>query len=196
MADFNSSLPIRTESNGDVVVKIVDNTITSQGLSVDSGGRVTTKISDGTDQLEINADGSVSVNIRDGAGSNFSNTNPLPVSIQPSSGTEVNDYNTSASLAASASSNHDYTAVGTFTLNQIEASASAKLKIEVQVETGVASGVFNTYFVKFNSTSDPNMSIVLKNAITVAAGVRVRVIRTNRDNQSQDVYSTICGIEN
>lgn len=47
MSDYNSSLPIRTENNGDAAVKIVDGTITSQALGVDSAGRMTTKLNDG-----------------------------------------------------------------------------------------------------------------------------------------------------
>jgi hypothetical protein len=69
------------------------------------------------------------------------------------------------------------------------------MKIEVQIETGVATAVFNTVFVQFSSTAETNMSIHLAAPITVAAGVRVRVIRTNRDNQAQDLYSTISGQE-
>ena len=34
MADFDSSLPIRTENNGDVVSRISDGTVTSQLLTV------------------------------------------------------------------------------------------------------------------------------------------------------------------
>jgi hypothetical protein len=139
-----------------------------------------TKINDGTDTLLVNTDGSINVVVSDST-----------------PGTSVNDYNTSAALAAAGTSNHDYTVTAgkTLSLNQIEASGSGKMKIEVKVETAVASGVFNTRFVQFNSTSNPNMSIQLKDEIVVAAGVRVRVIRTNKDNQAQDVYSTICGYE-
>src|SRR5262249_31596273 len=99
--------------------------------------------------------------------------------------------------AAAASSNHDYTVTAgkTLHLTQIEASASGKAKIEVEVETGVATNTFTSYFVQFNSTADPNMSLELTNSISVAAGVRVRVVRTNKDNQAQDLYSTICGYE-
>ncbi len=39
------------------------------------------------------------------------------------------------------------------------------------------------------------MQIRLTAPISVAAGVRVRVTRTNRENQAQDVYSSICGVE-
>jgi hypothetical protein len=46
MSDFNSSLPVRTETNGDVAAKIVDGTITSQALAVDASGKITTKLDD------------------------------------------------------------------------------------------------------------------------------------------------------
>lgn len=47
MADFNSSLPVRTQTNGDVAVKIVDGTTVSQALGVDASGRLTIKLDDG-----------------------------------------------------------------------------------------------------------------------------------------------------
>lgn len=132
------------------------------------------------------------------AGADVSATNPVPVVIsQDNPGTEINNYNTASAVAAGATSNHDYTvtALKTLLLTQIEAAASGKMKIEVQIETGVATGVFNTRFVQFSSTAETNMSISLRAPISVAAGVRVRIIRTNKDNQSQDLYSTICGQE-
>jgi hypothetical protein len=55
MSDFNSSLPIRTQSNGDAAVRVVDGSVTSQALSVDSSGRVTTKLSDGVNAGTIKA---------------------------------------------------------------------------------------------------------------------------------------------
>jgi hypothetical protein len=39
------------------------------------------------------------------------------------------------------------------------------------------------------------MQLQLKSPISQVAGAKVRIIRTNRDNQAQDVYSTICGQE-
>jgi hypothetical protein len=69
MADFDSSLPIRTENNGDVVSKICDATVESQQLKVNADGSIDVNaefapgtkviITDGTDDLAINADGSV-----------------------------------------------------------------------------------------------------------------------------------------
>lgn len=283
MADFNSSLPVRTENNGDVVSRISDGTVTSQLLAVnadgsinitDNGGSITVdgtvtvtatnldirdlshtqdsvKLGDGTDFVAVNADGSLNItdnggsltvdatnldirdlvfatdkvdvsgssvtvtatdlDIRDlshtqdsvkiGDGTDFLAINAdgsINVSLASTpAGDEINDYNTASGIAANASSNHDYTvsAGKTFYLKQIEASGSGKMKIEVRIETSAGSGTFNTRFVQFNSTATPNMGIHLDAPITVAAGVKVRVVRTNRDGAGQDVYSTISGQE-
>lgn len=45
--DANNSLPVRTEANGDVAVKIVDGSITSQALAIDATGKPTIKLNDG-----------------------------------------------------------------------------------------------------------------------------------------------------
>ncbi len=127
------------------------------------------KVGDGTDFLAINSDGSINVKISDA-----------------SPGTAVADYNTAASIAGGASSTHTYTSTGNFYLEQVEASGSGKMKIEIAVNGA-------TKAVLFNSTSSPNMSLVLKQPILATTGQTVTVVRTNRDNQSQDVYSTIIG---
>jgi len=127
------------------------------------------KIGDGTDFLAVNTDGSINVKISDG-----------------SPGTPINNYNTAASVAGGASNTHTYTSTGNFYLTQVEASASGKMKIEVQVNG-------TTRFVQFNSTANTNMQITLSQPILATTGQTVTVIRTNRDNQSQDVYSTVLG---
>ena len=126
-----------------------------------------------------------------------SKTNAMPVYITDSPGVEVNDYNTASAIAAAGTSNHDYTvtAAKTFRMSQILASASGKLKIEIQVETGVITGIFTSKFVMFNSASSPNIVLPLNEQLSVAAGVRVRLIRTNLDKSAEDVYSTMCGHE-
>lgn len=127
-----------------------------------------------------------------------SDQTPIPVTISSDRpGTEICSYNTASALAAAGVSNHDYTvtALKTFTLTQIECTGSGKMKVEIQIETGAATGVFNTRFVQFNSTANTNTSLHLEAPITVAAGVRVRIIRTNRDLAAQDLYSTILGQE-
>lgn len=325
MSDFASSLPIRTENNGDAVVLLADGTITSQTASVDSNGSQSTiikdssgnavtsqtsgsqqaldvginvagvqvdprairaltsadvvtanqgapntdankwpvSVTDGTDTLSITAAGEATVSVTQPlptgsntigsvgvtnlpatvdtnfgavgastirvaaepgnasgladfnngatgaqtlrvaanlavAGANVTAANPVPVSVVSSvPGTKKDDFKDASAIAAGASDNHDYTVTAglTLTLNQIEASASGKAKMEVQVETGVATNTFTTKFVQFNSTAAPNMSVHIDDPISVAAGVRVRVIMTNKDNQAQDLYSTICGSE-
>lgn len=47
MSATQQSLPVKTLTNGDVVVEIADGTTPSQKLSVDSSGRITTKLDDG-----------------------------------------------------------------------------------------------------------------------------------------------------
>lgn len=165
----------------DVTGSDVTATVTATNLDIRDLTHVSdsVKVGDGTDFLAVNANGSINVVISD------------------ASGDEINDYDTAAAVAGGASDNHDYTvtALKTLMLSQIEASGSGKAKIEVQIETGAATNTFVSRFVQFNSTSSPNMSLMLKAPIAVAAGVRVRVIRTNRDNQAQDLYSTISGNE-
>jgi hypothetical protein len=155
---------------------------------------------DGTDLRAISVDtsGKVNVDLHDATGAAFSSANPLPVSISSSTpGTPVQDYKDATAIAAAASDNHDYTVTAGKTLNlaRIWASASGKLKVQVEVETGVATGTFVTKFVGFNSTAAPNIDITVVSVIAVAAGVRVRVVATNEDKQSMDLYSTIEGTE-
>lgn len=253
MADYNSSLPVRSEADGTderLHVKIVDGTTPAQRAIVDTDGNVHVEMHGndpaGTDRpvrtSELGAltpDGvynaadntkpgntgliastrdaapsdttqterltsitdsggtvkALDISLHDEDGEAYSASNPLPVTISESEGTEVNDYNTAAAVAAAASSNHDYTPAGDFTFTQFSAAASGKCKIQVQVETAVASNTFTTKFVMFNSTAMPNMDKTLREPISVAAGVRVRIVRTNLDNQPQDLYSTITGHE-
>lgn len=124
-------------------------------------------------------------------------TNPVFVTTDTIPGTSVNDYKRAIAIAAGASDTHDYTvtAAKTLYLNQIEATGSGKAKVEVEIETGVGTGIFTTRWVMFNSTADPNMTLHIDNAIAVAAGVRVRVIITNKDVAAADLYTTISGYE-
>lgn len=262
MSDFDSSLPVRTENNGDVASKIVDGTITSQALKVEADGSINVNatatdldirdLAFATDSVDVsgsevsldaatlaalenttvtvdNAAGAAAVNIQDGGnsitvdgsvtvsatnldirdlthasdsikvgdGTDFLAVNTdgsINVIVQEDVGTEVVDYDTAAAVAGGASSNHDQVFASASKLFQVWASASGKLKIEVQIETGSATGVFNTIAVGFNSTADANIDLTLAKYAAIPLGARVRVIRTNRDNQTQDVYSTIVGI--
>jgi hypothetical protein len=109
-------------------------------------------------------------------------------------GIEINSCS-SGPLAANQTSTHEYkvTTGRKLELLQIEATGTGPLKIEVQVET--ALNTFSTRFVKYNSLENPNLSIHLAAPITVPSGMRVRIIRTNRERYAQEVSTTICGQE-
>lgn len=131
-------------------------------------------------------------------GANVSNTNPVPVQLTSALiGSSVNDYNTVASVAAGSTSNHTYTitAAKTFNGKKIWASASGKLKIEVQISPDGAT--YTSKWVGFNSTANPNISIDLDELVFLESGTgsTIRIIRTNEDKASMDVYSTISGTE-
>lgn len=255
MADYNSSLPVRSEGDVDekLQAKIVDATTPSQQMEVDTDGNahvevhgnnptnndVVLKLSEegnangrgdyhATDNTIPNSSGLIahernaaktsahqikrvsaidsSVNntvtaldvaIRDASGNPFTPNNPMPVSVEESAGDEVVDYNTGVAVAKDATSNHSYTVTAskTLLLDEVLCSASAKTKFALQVETGVASGVFNTVAVAFNSTATPTTRIKLHKRLKVSAGVIVRVARTNIDTNAQDLYTTIIGVE-
>lgn len=122
-------------------------------------------------------------------------TNPVYVSENAVPGTTVDDFKDASSIAVNASDTHVYTAGGTtaFYFDQVIAAGSGLTKMLVQVETGVATGIFVTKFVQFNSTADASMDVTLASPILVPTGVRVEVIMTNLDKGAQDLYSTICG---
>lgn len=135
------------------------------------------KIGDGTDFLAINADGSINV---------------IP---QEDPGTELVTYSVSPSVAAGASANHDFLFATASRLYQVLSSASGKLKVEIQIETAAASNTFTTICVRFNSTATPDCDMTLSKYAVIPAGARVRVIKTNKDTQAQDLYSTIVAIQ-
>lgn len=130
-------------------------------------------ISDGTDTLAVNTDGSINV-----------------VVSGEQDGDEIVDFNTTASVIKLASTNHDYTvtAAKTFIGEEVFASGSGKLKVEVLVNAVLK-------FVGFNSTANPNVRIPLEKIVKAAATQVVRITITNLDNQTQDVYSTLLGVE-
>lgn len=138
------------------------------------------------------------VSLHDENGEVYTVDNPLPVVATDSEGgTKIHDYKAAGSVAKDATDDHDYTVTAgkELRLKQILASASGKCKLELKIETGVGTGTYNTVVTKFNSTAEPNICFELVERIIIAAGVKVRVTMLNRDNQPQDLYSTIVGIE-
>lgn len=228
MADFDSSLPVRTQTAGDVIAKICDATTNTQQLAIDATGRPTVnqgapntasngwpvKPTDGTNSQSFTASGEAKVDLTVVSGSaitlgqkTMANSFPVvissdqtavPVVIVDSTGSGmVNDYKSASAVAAGASDDHDYvvTALKTLTLKGVKCAASGKARFNVQVETGVGTGIFNSYYNLFVSTAEGNALLELSEPMSVAAGVTVRVHATNRDLTAQDLYSTIEGSE-
>lgn len=186
-------------------------------LLQDANGRLYTQIHDGGNVISVDdaggsitVDGTVTVtatdlDIRDltlaqdavrisANTSANSETNPIYVQQATAvSGDEVHSYNTAAAVAADSTSNHDYTVVGTtFLLKKVVASFSGGGKIEVQ--TGPLASLV-TVAVGFVPKEGGTIQLEFDppKEIPVTLTGTVRVIRTNRQGQAQDVYSTIMG---
>lgn len=169
-----------------------------------AGGAAAVNIQDGGNSITVDA---VDLDIRDltlaqdavkvsGNTSANSQTNPIFVQNVDNAITgEVHDYNTAAAVASDATSNHDYTVVSTFKLRQVTVAASGGCKFEIQygpvaslvsVKVGFIAKEGGVEEVHFNPPLEvPNTS----------TGT-LRVIRTNRQGQAQDLYSTIEGTDN
>lgn len=121
-------------------------------------------------------------------------TNPIFVKeVDAVVSNEVNSYDTAAAVAGNSTSNHNYTVTGTtFLLRSVIFSSSGKGKVEVQ--TGPV-GSLATKAVAFTNETVSTIQLNFNPPIEVpvASTGTVRLIRTNRQNQSQDLYSTILG---
>jgi len=217
MADYDSSLPVRTElnnSSSDGQFSIADGTTATQLWNIDANGvgqvnlndgtnslvinsDGTIGIGDGTEQLLVNTDGSISTQITDGTETMAVNTDgSINVNIIDAvTGAVVHEYATTASVAAGATTTvltYTVTAATTLFLQAFQASGSAKWKAELKAGTPAAE---TTRAVMFGSTSMGNQEHTLPTPIEVAAGDNVLVVMTNRDNQAQDLYAFINGHE-
>lgn len=182
MADIDSSMPVKTESDVDEKLqsKIVDYTTPSQGMEVDADGDAHTK-----------------AKLRDDSGNPFgTEANPVYTAQAEDPGAEVEDYQTTATVAKDATANHDYTvtAAKTFKGIQLVVSASGEFKVELQKETAPASGIYDTIYTGFKQAADPSYILPLYKIFKQVATANIRVAITNRDN-AQDLYSTLVGIE-
>lgn len=219
MADYDSGLPIRTELNADAIVGICDVNTTTQTLAVDANGKIdintiatltsitntvntsdsvaqghlsniysdTTAIKGQTDKMTF--DGNSSQYIAQYSGDVFE-----VHFTETGAGDEICDYNTTASVAKDASTTHTYTVSSGKDLYLHEVYASASGKIKVEVKTGVSASE-TTKWVGFNSTAKPVIRFKLNIPIIEPETNKVLVVITNTDNQAQDVYSTVIGLE-
>lgn len=169
-----SSVSVNNAS-GASAVNIQDggNSITVDSTNLDirnlTTARDIVRIGNGANVVAVNTDGTINVRVSDA-----------------SPGTAVSDFNTVAAVAGGATSTHTYTASADFFLTQIHASGSGKMRILVQ-----ANAV--TKIVQFNSTANPNMDISFDQPIPILSGQTITIARLNRENNAQDVYSTIIG---
>jgi len=173
-----------------------DNVVSANTFGIDTNAFG--MVYDGTtwDRL-LGFNGRAGVAISDATGTAFSTSNPLPVTISENPGTEVTDYKAALAVASGATDNHDITvtAATTLSITKLVASGSGRARFDLRIETGVGTGVYTTIATFFNSTASPNVEWELTPTVEVAAGVKVRVAAQNRDNQAQDLFSTIQGYE-
>ena len=110
---------------------------------------------------------------------------------------KVHQFHQTASLAKNGTENFDYTvtALKELELEQWGISASGFMQAILQVETGAATGIFTDKDYLYNSTGTKSLDRSFKRAIKVAAGVKVRIVFENWENQSQTLQGFINGLE-
>ena len=199
MADFDSSLPIRTETDGDVVVKIGDGTTASQYWAIDSSGRGLVTVEDASgNTIVINADGSLSSVITDGTdtlGINADGSINVIVQDEGVVSGEVHEYGTvSAGVPGTENTVVDYTvtALKTLKIKSVQAAASGKFKAELQIGPAASEVTVVTFF---GSTANGSVNIPFPANLEVAAGDKVLVVITNNDKANADVYAFFNGVE-
>lgn len=105
----------------------------------------------------------------------------------------VSDYDT-ATVAANSASNHDYTVTTSMLLSEVSFSSSGGGKVELQVGP-VASLVSKWVGFVPKQGGTVTIEFPVPILVPVTSTGTVRLIRTNRENQAQDLYSTIVGID-
>ena len=185
MSDYDSSLPVRSESDVDerLQSKIVDSQDPTKQMEVDQDS------DDGIFKARVKS------HLNDHTGTPYTEANPLPTYLAENPGQEIDEFQQDDAVAKNASEDHDYeVSAGKVLKNTVAyASGSGKARFEFQIETAAASDVFETAMVLFNSTSNPNVRFTYKKPIP--AGVKFRIVKANLDNQPQNLYSQIQGIE-
>ena len=150
--------------------------------------------------LQVNADGDLRVSLDterveiSATQAANSETNPIYVQTVETglSATEVHDYDV-ATVASDSSANHDYTITGSnFLLRKIICSASGAAKFEVQ--SGPIASLATNYVLFIPDTGGSLCCDVGPAIETPATGTgTIRVVKSNRENQGQDLYTTIIG---
>lgn len=211
------------DANGRLYVQIHDggNSITVDGtVNVgNAAGASAVNIQDGGNSITV--DGTVAVSsvggtvtvaatdldIRDltlaqdavkvsGNSSANSQTNPIFVQMVMNAQTgEFHNYNTASAVAADATSNHDYTVTSTAKLTKITVASSGACKFEIQTGPVASLATVRVGFIPHHGGCVEYTFNPAKEVPNTSTGT-IRIIRTNRENQAQDLYSSIEGIDN
>jgi hypothetical protein len=195
MADFDSSLPVRTEVDGDVGSRIVGTTITNVAevnsndellvhdadtlTALGDGSTIVQVIDANSDALDVNTDGSINVNV-----------------VNTTAGDQIHVYDTEAAVVASATPvdvlTYSVTTGKTFLLKYVHASASGKAKVIVKTGTPASETEKAVFFI---STANGFGFAEFPNPIEVVADDNVLIEMANLDKTAQDLYAYINGVE-
>jgi len=178
MADYDSSLPVRTENDGDVIAKIADGTTPAQQWEILATKEGVVTIREGGNVLSVNPDGSINANL-----------------VQAVTATEKHIYDTASAVAVNTPTDvvdYTVTAATTFILKSWKVAASGKAKYEVKVGP---TGSEVTVDVGFLSTATGTDQVTLPSPIEVVAGDKILVTMTNIDKGAQDLYAFVNGNE-
>lgn len=219
MADYDSSLPIRTEVNtstSDVQFSIADGTVNTQlwnidasgigqvnlndgtnALAIDSNGGITTVVTDGTDTIAIDTSGNLSTIITDGTDTVEVNTDgSINVNVvESSAGDQKHLYNTAVGVAPATPTvvvTTAVTALKTFLLKAVGVASSGKAKFELKAGTPSSETVRAVLFL---NTAAGFGEFTFPSPIEIAAGDNILVSGTNTDKGNQDLYAWINGSE-
>lgn len=172
-------------------------------LLQDANGRLYVQIHDGGNSITVDA---VALDIRPltlaadavkVSGNSTANgpTNPIYVQVVSTGvlSDEVHNYNTAASVAGDGTSNHNYTVVGTtFLLKRVTLASSGGSKVEVQTGPVASLVSIRTAFIPKDG-GYVELNFDPPREVPVTSTGTVRLIRTNRQGQAQDLYSSIDG---
>jgi len=169
MPDFDSSLPVRTETDGDVKAVIVDPTTPTQQLAVDADGAIAVAQKSG-DVWEVH--------FSETASAVEKHLYDTKTGIAPNTPTKVIDYAVPSSTI--------------FLIKQFQGACSGRAKIELLTGAVGSQAVVAT---AFTSTSMPNYDVTLPNPIEVPAAEKITLQITNRDMANADLYGWVNGAE-
>ena len=192
MADFNFAQPVRSVDDnvtaGDLLVTQINGGTTPANkaeVNADTellvhdadliSGNQLTQIQDADgDLVAVNDDGSINVNV-----------------VDTQVGDQIHIYGTAVSGAIGTPTDvvtHTVTTGKVFLIKAVGYSASGKGRMELKQGA-------NTLAVGFIGTGSSGAQWTFPAPIEVAAGVVIKVVMTNKDNATQDLYAFINGVE-